>query len=66
MTYHILAVFPEGSYKVAESNCPDHGMDVAEKVCKVIDRFPHAFVTYIPGKHKYNGNIFSLCDLKKR
>lgn len=66
MTYDIYAVYPEGAYKVAESNNSDHGMDVAERVCKSIGEWPHAFASLIRGEHTMKCNIFTLEDLKNR
>lgn len=66
MTYDIYAVYPEGAYKVAESNNADHGMDFAERACKSIDQWPYAFLSMVRGEHVYNGKIFSFEDLKKR
>ena len=42
MTYDIYAMFKEGAYLVASSNNSDHGMDVAEQVCKKIGTWPMA------------------------
>jgi len=66
MTYDIYAVYPEGSYKVVESNNAEHGMDVAERVCKSIGQWPHAIATLIRGEHVISGPVFNLEDLKKR
>ena len=66
MTYDIYAVFKEGAYKIVESNNQDHGMDVAERVCKTLGQWPGAFASLVRGEHVLNCAIFSLDDLKKR
>lgn len=66
MTYDIYAVYPEGAYKVAESNNAEHGMDLAERVCKSLGVWPYGFASLIRGEHVLNGTIFNLEDLKNR
>lgn len=66
MTYDVYAMFPEGVYKVAEGNDQDHCYDLAERMCKVINQWPHAFCTLTRGVHVINANIFTFEDLKKR
>lgn len=65
-TYDIYAVYPEGAYKVAESNDAQHGMDCAERACKLINQWPYGFASLIRGQHVYNGQIFTFEDLKNR
>lgn len=66
MTYDIYAIFREGAYRVAESNCRGHGADVAERVCKELGQWPMAFATLIRGEHVLNCEKFEFADLKKR
>lgn len=66
MTYDIYAVYQEGAYKVAESNNAEHGMDCAQRVCKVIGQWPMAFAALVRGEHSFKGSIFTFNDLKTR
>jgi len=66
MTYDIYAMFREGAYRVVESNCAEHGMDTAERVCKELGQWPMAIATLTRGEHTLNCAIFELADLKKR
>ena len=66
MTYDIYAMFKEGAYKIVESNNSEHGMDVAEQVCKTLGQWPSAFISLVRGEHVLDCAIFSLDDFKKR
>lgn len=66
MVYDIYAMFKEGSYLVATSNCADHGTNFAERVCQELGQWPMAFATLTRGEHTIRGEIFSLADLKNR
>lgn len=66
MIYDVYAMFSEGSYLVATSNCRDHGMETAERACRRLGQWPMAFATLTRGEHTIRGAIFSIEDLRKR
>jgi hypothetical protein len=66
MTYAVYAMFEEGSYRVATSNDHQHGLDVAERVCRDIGQWPLGFVSGPEHTLKLNCEVYDLADLQKR
>lgn len=65
MTIEVYAVYPEGRYLVATTNDADHGMDLAERVCRELSHWPYAFMAGGRGM-AFKGNTYTLDDLKRR
>lgn len=65
-TYDVYAMFPEGSYKVAEGNDANHAADFAERACKALNQWPMAFATLTRGEHTIRGPVFTFAQLKNR
>lgn len=66
MTYDAYAMFAEGSYHIAESNCQEAALDRAERVCRALGVQPAGYVAGERSKLILNCKIFELKDLQKR
>ena len=66
MIYDAYAMFPEGSYRIAEGNCQEAVLDRAESVCAGLGVNPLGYVAGARGELKLNCKIFELKDLEVR
>ena len=66
MTYDAYAMFKEGSYRIAEGNCQEAVLDLAERVCKQMGVSPMGYVAGARGELKLNCELFELKDLQER
>lgn len=65
MTYDVYAVYPEGSYLVAESTDQKIGTEFAEAILEKFGIVPFAVATLTRGVHTLRGEIFDLDALIK-
>ena len=63
MTFQVFAMYPEGSYLVAESNDAAHADSHGDRVLKALGIVPHAVARIIKNEHTIKGDKFTIAQL---